>query len=263
MRKIPIILAGLFILSACNNEEKKEGESKVMISDLVAENLKGDVQAVEESPYKTDSTGKPGEMDSCCIDWWEYYIKSASKDSKGTVKEESTSERYPGGLWKNQKTMKGGKLSSSFETQLDDKEQYTGGQLFDSTGKLVYYYTDIKRNEFGQVFAWKQYDKDSVFRQEGDGVYEKNLQMEATTKDSLGKVKSVTKYKYNDKGEQTESTNTSTVKDSTTTKVTKYTYDAHDEQGNWTQRTTWDDKGKATKVLKRTYTYRKKEEAKK
>jgi hypothetical protein len=77
-------------------------------------------------------------------------------------------------------------------------------------------------------------------------------------KDSTGKVKSSSSYKYNDKGEQVEASNTNITKDSTTTTVTKYTYEAHDEMGNWTQRTTWDDKGKATAVTKRTYTYRKK-----
>ncbi len=75
-------------------------------------------------------------------------------------------------------------------------------------------------------------------------------------------MKSTSSAKYNDKGEQTEFSNTKITKDSTTTKVTKYTYETHDEMGNWTQRTEWNDKGKATKITKRVYTYRK-EEAKK
>jgi inorganic pyrophosphatase len=49
------------------------------------------------------------------------------------------------------------------------------------------------------------------------------------------------------------------AKDSTTTKTTTFKYDSYDEQGNWTQRTTFDDKGKATKVIKRTHTYYKKD----
>ncbi len=83
-----------------------------------------------------------------------------------------------------------------------------------------------------------------------------------TTKDSVGKVKSSSAAKYNDKGEQIEFSNTKVTKDSSITKVTKYTYDTHDDKGNWTQRTEYDDKGKATKITKRVYTYRK-EEAKK
>jgi hypothetical protein len=267
MRKISIIAACLFILAACNNEEKVAGKT-VKYVDWTIEGLKGEVATIEETPYKTDSTGKVGEMDSCCIDWWAYddngnYIKSTSKDSKGTVKEEVVAERYEDGLWKSQKTTKGGKTSGSFETQVDDKGQYVTGQAFDSTGKMERYYTHLKQNEFGQVAGWKEFDKDSVFRQEGESKYDKNLQTGFTMKDSTGKVKSSATYKYNDKGEQTEVSNTTITKDSTTTKVTKYTYESHDDQGNWTQRTTWDDKGKATKVVKRVYTYKKKEEAKK
>jgi len=64
--------------------------------------------------------------------------------------------------------------------------------------------------------------------------------------------------KYNDKGEQIERSNTDVGKDSTTTTVIKYTYESHDDMGNWTQRTTWNDKGKATSIAKRTIAYRKK-----
>jgi len=44
-------------------------------------------------------------------------------------------------------------------------------------------------------------------------------------------------------------------KDSTKTEVVTYKYDATDDKGNWTQRTTYNDKGKATKMVKRTITY--------
>ncbi len=49
-----------------------------------------------------------------------------------------------------------------------------------------------------------------------------------------------------------------TKKDSTTTTTTKYKYDSFDDQGNWTQRTISDEKGKITKILKREITYFKK-----
>lgn len=266
MKKILIIATGLFILAACNNEEKTAG--KVKYSDRTSDGLKGEVSAVEETPYQTDSAGKIGKMDSCCIVWWEYdtngnYIRSTSKDSKGKLTEETTAERFDDGLWKSQETTKDGKISSRMETSVDDKGQWTGAVSFDSTGKKDYSYTGITQTEFGQVMSWKQYDKDSVFRQEFGSKFDKNLQTEYTMKDSVGKVKSSGSYKYNDKGERTEESNTNITKDSTTTKITKYSYEAHDDQGNWTQQTTWDDKGKATKITKRAYTYKKPEEAKK
>ena len=267
MRKIIIIVAGLFVL-ACNNQKDKEAEKKVKYSDLVNDHLKGDIQSVEDTPYKVDSTGKIGDMDSCCIEVVEYdengnAIKVTSKNSKGTVKNESVFSRHENGLWiGSTNTKEGGKPSGSMKVGVDDKGQYTIAEAFDSLGKLDVYYTNIGQNEYGQVLSWKQYDKDSVFRMEGESKYDKSLQTGFTLKDSVGKVKSSSTSTYNDKGEQTGNSNTTVTKDSTTTMVTKYTYDAHDELGNWTQRTTWDEKGKATKIVKRTYTYRKSEEKK-
>jgi len=165
--------------------------------------------------------------------------------------------RYDNGKWKGQTTTKEGKTTNSFETTVDDNGKYNGGNEYDSAGKLVHYYTGLSENEQGQVLSWKQWDKDSVFRMEGAATYDKFLQTGFVMKDSVGKVKSSSASKYNEKGEQVEVSNTNVTKDSTTTKVTRYTYDTHDDAGNWTQRTTWDDKGKATKIVKRTYTYRK------
>ena len=49
-----------------------------------------------------------------------------------------------------------------------------------------------------------------------------------------------------------------TINDTTITKNLTYRYDASDDQGNWIQRTEME-KGKPTKVEKRTITYAKKE----
>lgn len=267
MKKISIIVAGLFLLAACNDAKDKEAEKKVTYSDLVSQSLKGDISSVEETPYKTDSTGKIGEMDSCCISVSEYdengnNTKSVSRDSKGTITSESVITRHPNGLFKSVSNTAKGKSTGGFDTKVDDKGNYIWAGEIDSNGKGGVYYIDITQNEVGEVTGWKQYDKDSVLRQTGEATYDKHLFMTNTTKDSVGKVKNTGSAKYNDKGEQTEFSNSTVTKDSTTTKVTKYTYDAHDDMGNWTQRTQWDDKGKAVKIVKRTYTYRKQEEKK-
>lgn len=161
-------------------------------------------------------------------------------------------------MWKGNNSTKNGKNSGSFETGIDDKGIYISAVAKDSAGKLDVYYTNLSQNENGQVLTWKQYDKDSVYRQEGESKYDKNLQTGFIMKDSVGKLKSSSAYKYNDKGHQVEVSNTNVTKDSSTTTVTKYTYDTYDEMGNWTQRTAWSDKGKATAVARRNYTYRKK-----
>ena len=263
MKKISILLAGILILAACNSGGKKDAGTKMAMSDIAGDNLKGDISSIEESPYKTDSAGKIGEMDSCCINITEYDAngnssKSVSKDSKGTLSSESVFTRHPNGLFKSVANTAKGKSTGGFNTEVDEKGNYTLAQAIDSNGKNDIYYTNITQNDLGQVTGWKQYDKDSVFRQEGEAKFDKNLQMSFTLKDSTGKVKSTSSSKYNDKGEQVESSNTNITKDTTTNTVTKYTYETHDDMGNWTQRTTWNDKGKATAIAKRTYTYRKK-----
>lgn len=235
----------------------------MVLSDIASENLKGDISSYEDTPYKTDSTGKIGEMDSCCISINEYNedgnnVKNISKESNGTTKTETVVSRHPNGAFKSAANTEKGKSTGGFDTKIDDKGNYTWAGEIDSNGKGGLYYTNITQTENGLVIGWKQYDKDSVFRQSGENVFENNLQMSFTLKDSTGKIKSTTTNKYNDKNELVEVSNTNITKDSTTTKVTKYTYDNHDEMGNWTQRTTWDDKGKATAITKRKYTYRKK-----
>ena len=87
--------------------------------------------------------------------------------------------------------------------------------------------------------------------------YKKNLLLKRTDKDNAGKIKLTISAKYNNRGEQTEIIKTIAGKDSPATEVKKFTYDAHDDMGNWTQRTEWNDKGNATKITKRVYIYRK------
>lgn len=263
MKKILIIMAGMFVL-ACNSEKDKVAENEITFRELDSDNLKGDISSVEETPYKTDSTGKIGEMDSCCISITEYDengngIKQVSKDSKGTISNETVMTRHPNGQMKSMSNTQKGKNTGGFEIKLDDKGNINWAGVIDSNGKGGMYYTNIMQNEVGEVIGWKQFDKDSVFRGEGESKYDKHMQLSFTFKDSVGVVKNSSSSKYNEKGEQIERSNTNVGKDSTTTRVTKYTYEAHDEMGNWTQRTTWNDKGKATGITKRTITYRKRE----
>jgi len=261
MKRLLTFVTALVFLISCKDKKDKEAPEASKYSDVVSDGLKGDVVSYTETPYKVDSSGAVGEMDSCCINMPEfnekgYIVSWTSKNSKGEVTQSSTYSRHPNGLWKGAVNMKDGKTTGSMETELDDKGNYIFAKEMDSTGNLSRYYTDITMNENGEVTHWKQYDKDSVFRQEGMGTYDGSRQLSFEVKDSTGKVKSSSTSKYNDKGERTESSNTNMSGDTTKTTVTTYTYESHDEMGNWTQRTSWED-GKAKKVLKRTYVYRK------
>ncbi len=255
-------MAGLFFL-ACNNEKDKE-TSAVTWHDLESENLKGDISSYQETSYKVDSLGNMGEADSCCASVSEFDengngIKNVKTEKNGTISNETIMTRHPNGQFKSMSDSKDGKSTGGFRVDLDADGKIKLAVAIDSNGKDDVYYTAITMNDVGEVTGWKQYDKDSVFRMQGESTYDKHLFLTSTTKDSVGTVKSSSSSKFNDKGEQIEASFTNVGKDSTTTKVTKYTYETHDEMGNWTQRTTWDDKGKATKIDKRTYTYRKKE----
>ena len=185
-------MAGMFLL-ACNGCNDTT-ESKVKYSSLVSQNLKGDISSVEETPYKTDSTGKIGEMDSCCVSVTEYDengndTKSVSKDSKGNPSSETVITHYPDGSFKSVANTAKGKSTGGFDTKIDDKGNYTWAGEIDSNGKGGIYYTNIMRSEVGEIIGWKQYDKDSVFRQSGESTYDKHLFMSGTIKDSVGKVK--------------------------------------------------------------------------
>lgn len=266
MRKLSFLLATFLILAACNNSGK-DATSAVTWHDLESENLKGDIASYEETSYKVDSLGNIGEADSCCAYVTEYdengnSIKNVGKLKDGTISSESIMTRHPNGQFKSVSNTKNGKSNGGFRVEMDDDGKITLAVAIDSNGKDDVYYTDITMNDVGEVTGWKEYDKDSVFRMQGESVYNKHQMLSSTVKDSVGTIKNSSVAKYNDKGELIERTMTNVGKDSTTTKVTKYTYDAYDEMGNWTQRTTLDENGKPTKIVKRTYTYRKEEEKK-
>ena len=65
----------------------------------------------------------------------------------------------------------------------------------------------------------------------------------------VGKVKTTSAAKYNDKGEQIEFSNTTITKDSTTTKVTKSIYDTHDDKATGPNVQNWMRKVKQQKLL--------------
>jgi hypothetical protein len=259
-RIMSLFFAGLFFVACNSNTKEAEGPKN---TDLISQNLKGKVQRLEETPYKVDSTGKIGEMDSCCVTITEfdekgYSPKYTTKDNKGKIKEESTLIRYEGGQMKDFVTMADGKKKSSFTIQIDKDGKYIGGQSFDSSGKMDSYFTDLKENEYGAVTNGKAYKTDSTLKYTFTNNYDKAIYMGGHT-DSAGKMINETRVKVNDKGDMTEMNSTNVTKDSTINKKETFTYESYDDNGNWTQRTAYDEKGKATKILKRVITYYKKD----
>ena len=263
MKKLLLLCITGSVLLSCNNADKKETEL-AKNSDWTGQNLKGSVQTMEETTYTPDSSGKIGAMDSCCINVQQFDEKgyntgSKSKDSKGTVKEESTFTHYEGGQAKHIISTKAGKPSGSFEITINKEGKYSGATAMDSVGKISSYYTNLAENEYGAVTSGTEHKPDSSVKASFTNEYNKASLVSSSGKDSSGKVTYMYKAELDDKGNVAKQTETNITKDSTTTKVTSFKYDSFDEQGNWTQRTKYDDKGKATQVTKRSYTYYKKE----
>jgi hypothetical protein len=88
-----------------------------------------------------------------------------------------------------------------------------------------------------------------------DNKYNGVTYVSGTSTDSTGKVNYTGWVKVNDKGDAIEEEATTTEKGATKTEKYTYKYDSYDDSGNWTQRTTYNDKGKPTKIVKRVFTY--------
>ena len=258
MKKLLLTLTIGFFLFSCSNNKKETGAAKN--SDWTTQHLKGKVQSYEETSYTPDNSGKIGAMDSCCIDIEQYDkngygTTSQSKDSKGNLKSETTVSHYDGGQAKEVVTMSNGKKTNTFSIQINKDGKYSGAQAYDSSGKMTSFYTDLTEDDYGAVTGGIEHKPDSSIRSSFAIENDKGMQVGSTGKDSSGKVTFTFKAELDDKGNMIKSTSTNITKDSTTTKTFTFKYDSYDDQGNWTQRTTYDDKGKATKVAKRTYTY--------
>ena len=252
-----LLFAGVCIVS-CKTEEKKTA-----YNDVFMDNLKGNVTKVETTPYKPDSTGKVGEMDSCCVFISEYdnkgYIsKNIQKDKAGKVTTEDIFSHYENGRMKEIITTKAGKPAGKLTIVIDSSGKYTSAERFDSVGKKQFFYTDLTQDEFGHVLTGKEHKPDSTVNSSWKNTFEKQAYTGGESTDSSGKVVYKSTAKINNKGDQIEYNYTEIKKDTTITKNLTYRYDAADDQGNWIQRTEMEN-GKPTKVEKRTITYAKKE----
>ena len=262
MKNLFLLMIAGMILVSCKNSTKETTVAKN--SDWTSQNLKGMVKSTEQSTYTPDSAGKTGEMDSCCIvteqyDEKGYTTSSTRKDIKGNAGETTTMTRYEKGQVKSVSNSKDGKTTGGMDIDIDKDGKYSGARELDSAGKLLFYYTAITEDDNGAVTSGTRHKADSSVVGTFKNEYVNGMQVGNSYTDSSGKLVSSSKSELNDKGDIAKTTETNAGKDSSTTTVTTYTYDTWDEQGNWTQRTTYNDKGKATKVTKRTITYYKKD----
>ncbi len=248
------------------NQKPASSEAPIAVPDRLTENLKGNVTQVETDSYNIDSTGKVGPLDEKDIEKYDssgYTISYVSMNGKDSVKSVSKYWHNAQGFMTSMETKDaGGEKKSAMKIEYDSTGNYKTALSYDSTGKLDVYYTDIKSNKFGEVTGAKGYHKDSILKMGFTNDYDSIYYVSGETKDSIGKVTYSNKVKLNDKNDATEfdettvTTDPKTKKDSTTNTVTTYKYDAWDNNGNWTQQTSYNEKGKPIKVVKRIITYK-------
>ncbi|MEO6893906.1 MAG: hypothetical protein ABI136_02665 [Ginsengibacter sp.] len=259
MKKI-IFLSTIIVVAISCNQNKQEYSKN---ADVLADNLKGNVQQTVATDYKADSSGKMGEQDSCCVlttkyDEKGYVTEYDSDDKSGKNKEVGTLSHDENGNMKDMKNTKNGNAVSSITVLTDSAGKYSLAKEYDSANHLKFYYTDISQNEYGQLTGMKKHNADSSVSGMMVSKYNNSILTDQEVKDSTGKVIYSSNMKFDDKNNVVENDSKNITKDSTVNKVIKYKYDSSDDQANWTQRTELDENGKPVKIVKREITYYKK-----
>ena len=259
MKKFFLLLFGIAVFTACNNNSKKDTAQEInMNADLLQQNLKGKVKSITETSTNIDSTGveKPDSLTTyTSFDEKGYQTEFLTKDSSGKVVSEQFAERNDSGLVTEFGTKKDGKIVSRVVTDISKDGKYLGGKRYDSTGKQDGYYKDLMQNEYSIVYSGKLYDMNDKVKETFDMKYDKTHFLGGKTTDSTGKTAYEGTAKVNDKGDMTEEDYTYVEDGKSKSEKKTYKYDNYDNKGNWTQRTTYDNKDKRTKVVKRSFMY--------
>jgi hypothetical protein len=257
MKQVILILSTAGFIIACNNSAEVKSAAYAKNTDIVQQNLKGKVQEYQETSSTIDSTGKSKTDSLASINDFDekgYQTKYFTKDSSGKTHTDQNISHDANGYVTEVTTMTDGKQTFKLVTEIKDGK-YTGGKSYDSSGKQDSYYTDLATNDNGVVYAGKQHFMDGRLKSTFDSKFDGPIYISGSQTDSTGKVSYSSSVKVNDKGDPISETSNTRVKDSTKTENMTYKYDSYDDTGNWTQRTTYNDKGKPTKVIKRTFTY--------
>ncbi|MEO8413413.1 MAG: hypothetical protein ABI472_07120 [Ginsengibacter sp.] len=265
MRFVLFALTASLLITSCNQKESVSSASNA-INDLASENLKGDVTQVETDSYVIDSTGKTGPLDEKRIEKYDssgYAVSYVSMNGKDSIKSQSKYMHNANGFMTSMQTDgANNEKKSSMTIEYDSAGNYSQAKSYDSTGKIDVYYKDITANKFGQVTGATGYHPDSTLKMSFSNDYDSVYYVGGNAKDSVGKLTYSGKVTLNDKkdlatlDETIITTDPKTKKDSTKSTITTYTYDGWDNHGNWTQQTSFNEKGKPIKMVKRIIVYK-------
>ena len=259
MKSLFLLLISASVFVACNNPEKAKSEqATAMNTDLLQQNLKGSVKTIMETSSTIDSSGKE-KSDSLAnyisFNQKGYQTEYLTKNSTGTNVTEQYATRNDSNITTEFGTKKNGKIIFHVVTDVSKDGKYLGGKRYDSTGKQDGYYKDLMQNEYLIVYAGKLYDMNNKLIETFDMKYDKNHFLGGKTTDSTGKTNYDGKATVNDKGDVESEEYTTLEKGISKSEKKTYKYDHYDDKGNWTQRTTYDGKGKPTQIVKRSITY--------
>ena len=259
MKPFFLLLFGIALFTSCDYNTKKETtQATAMTSDLVQQNLKGKVKSITETTTNIDSTGaeKPDSLTNYTyFDEKGYQTAYMKKDSSGKVVSEEFATRNDDGVVTEFGSKKDGKIVSRVETEISEDGKYLGGKRYDSTGKQDGYYKDLMQNEYAIVYSGKLFDMNDKLKETFDMKYDKTHFLGGKVTDSTGKTTYEGTAKVNDKGDMSEEEYTYVADGQSKAEKKTYKYDNYDDKGNWTQRTTYDDKNKPTQVVKRSLMY--------
>jgi hypothetical protein len=255
-KKIFLFLA--IVTASCNQGKSPAENSPKIPSDILTENVKGNVVQIETNIYLIDSaTGQQGKLESTTIEKYDdngfavSYSTYTAKDSSTIL---NTYEHNAAGNLTSMNTTKNGKPLSSMKLTADSTGKYITAVSFDSAGKEDVFYDDIVTNDFGAVLSAKGNHSDSTIKMTFANNYDSVYYIGGQSKDSVGKLTYSSLIKLNDKRDPMQLDEIVITKDSTTKTSTMYAYDKWDDKGNWTQQTTTEN-GKPKKMIIRAITY--------
>ena len=250
MKKIFLFVVPILFLS-CKQERKNK------CSDVVQQNLKGKVKQLEETTFDVDSNGiqKLASIRIVDFDKNGYAARYMDKNSTGKIVMNETASHYSNGAIKEFLNAVDGKQISKMSIEIDKKGNYLAVKTYDSANRQDSYYSDIKENGYGIIYAASQNFMNGKLQSGFDLTYDKTNIVGGTYTDSLGKPSYSFTSKLNDRGDASDKVSTSFSNNSSQKETVTYKYDGYDDNGNWLQQSSYNVKGKPFQIVKRRYVF--------
>ena len=178
------------IVFSCNQSKKQEGLKN---ADVLADNLKGKVEQTIDTNYKTDSKGKVGEQDSCCVVTQKYdengYAASyISVNKAGTEKNETMYTHDDNGSCQSHyKLQKTENLFPRFQSRLIKMENIPVRRVLIQQIKWILIIVILRKMIMDSLHAFKQYKPDSTLKMSMTSTFDKQLFTGNSVKDSVRK----------------------------------------------------------------------------